>query len=474
MAIIPGSVRLTGFIAPTDSNDTYPVTRPEWGLGGLRTVGNLALRDSITSQRREAGMLVYVISDDNYYKLETGLTNSDWVVVNFGTGATGITASNGLTETNGNITLGGSLTGDTYIDNSGFIFRSDTFSADTMSAQTIHVSDVLGYSPININDTIHIEESGNVHIGGVSPTEKLEISSGNIQIDNNQGLRIGTNIIDGGSGFFGSVNYLQLRTAADYSEPWIFMNASGNTPSGRFIQFALGVDSQDIGMTFMKPTVNAGGNISNNQIAVYDNQGLYTTANSMQVESSSAFILSNGSSAVLSGAVAVASQSVSMVQDWTLYTDNLNIVETPSLDNSLTQILVRDDSTGNIKYRDVSSIITGATSASTSSFSGLTDVNIDTGTTGNEFYYLTYSAGTAYNIEEFTYNLIVTSSGQTSFTLPAPPIEISKTKFLINGVKQNFNNQYNITGGTSLILDNSYDWSWISTDDILEINYLHL
>jgi hypothetical protein len=201
MAIIPGSVRLTGFIAPTDSNDTYPVTRPEWGLGGLRTVGNLALRDSITSQRREAGMLVYVISDDNYYKLETGLTNSDWVVVNFGT---------------------------------------------------------------------------------------------------------------------------------------------------------------------------------------------------------------------------------------------------------------------------------GATSASTSSFSGLTDVNIDTGTTGNEFYYLTYSAGTAYNIEEFTYNLIVTSSGQTSFTLPAPPIEISKTKFFINGVKQNFNNQYNITGGTSLILDNSYDWSWISTDDILEINYLHL
>lgn len=83
MATIPGSIPYTGFIAPTDSADTFPVTKPEFGLGSLRTVADITARDAITSQRREEGMLVYVVSESAYYKLEGGITNSDWNIAEY-------------------------------------------------------------------------------------------------------------------------------------------------------------------------------------------------------------------------------------------------------------------------------------------------------------------------------------------------------------------------------------------------------
>jgi hypothetical protein len=76
-----------------------------------------------------------------------------------GTSATTITASNGLTKSVDNITLGGSLTGNTYIDNAGFLLRSNTFSATTMSAQTIHVSNISGFSPINLYNIASLDAS---------------------------------------------------------------------------------------------------------------------------------------------------------------------------------------------------------------------------------------------------------------------------------------------------------------------------
>ena len=78
MALIPGSVRVGGFIAPTDSEDTYAVTDPTYGLGGLRTVNNTTARDSIPASRREEGMLVYVIGDQKYYQLLGGTTDAYW------------------------------------------------------------------------------------------------------------------------------------------------------------------------------------------------------------------------------------------------------------------------------------------------------------------------------------------------------------------------------------------------------------
>lgn len=78
MSTIPGGVRVGGFIVPNDSLDTYEVTNPFQGLGSLRTVDSIAVRDNISTDRREEGMLVYVKEDAQYYQLLSGLTNTDW------------------------------------------------------------------------------------------------------------------------------------------------------------------------------------------------------------------------------------------------------------------------------------------------------------------------------------------------------------------------------------------------------------
>ena len=99
MSVIPGSVRFTGFIAPTDSTDTFPVFKPIYGLGGLRTVDLLTDRDSITTPRREEGMLVYVKEDKNYYQLASGLTNSDWTNLNLTNGGSSYTTQFSISAT---------------------------------------------------------------------------------------------------------------------------------------------------------------------------------------------------------------------------------------------------------------------------------------------------------------------------------------------------------------------------------------
>ena len=76
MAEIPGSVRLTGFIAPTDSTDTYPVTHDTYNKGGYRTVASIAERDAITTDRRSIGMMVYVDAEAKAYVL-TGSAVAD-------------------------------------------------------------------------------------------------------------------------------------------------------------------------------------------------------------------------------------------------------------------------------------------------------------------------------------------------------------------------------------------------------------
>lgn len=88
MSAIPGSVRFTGFIAPSDSTDTYAVHDEIYGRGGWRTVADITERDLITADRRRVGMAVRVLDDGSgfqaFYTLVGGITNSDWVEDNFG------------------------------------------------------------------------------------------------------------------------------------------------------------------------------------------------------------------------------------------------------------------------------------------------------------------------------------------------------------------------------------------------------
>jgi hypothetical protein len=75
---IPGTVPVTGIIAPTSTADTYPVTDPQYGLGGLRTVPTINDRDALPTDRRQVGMLVYVTETAKHYILLNGIANTDW------------------------------------------------------------------------------------------------------------------------------------------------------------------------------------------------------------------------------------------------------------------------------------------------------------------------------------------------------------------------------------------------------------
>lgn len=79
MAAIPGSVRVGGFIAPSDTGDTYATHDSRYGRGGLKEVADTTERDAISTDRRREGMIVYCASDEKTYQLKGGVTNLDWV-----------------------------------------------------------------------------------------------------------------------------------------------------------------------------------------------------------------------------------------------------------------------------------------------------------------------------------------------------------------------------------------------------------
>lgn len=84
MSGYPGTVGLTGGVAPADTLDTYAVTYEEFNQGGFRSVANVTELYAIYPSRRKIGMLVYIEDLDEYRTLKTGITNSDWVTVPIG------------------------------------------------------------------------------------------------------------------------------------------------------------------------------------------------------------------------------------------------------------------------------------------------------------------------------------------------------------------------------------------------------
>jgi hypothetical protein len=80
MAGIPGTVGLTGIIAPKDELDTYAVQEDKYGKGGYRAVSTIAERDAITPLRRKEGMMVYITTGNVIYVLIGGIDNANWVL----------------------------------------------------------------------------------------------------------------------------------------------------------------------------------------------------------------------------------------------------------------------------------------------------------------------------------------------------------------------------------------------------------
>jgi hypothetical protein len=112
---IPGTVTLTGPIAPTDTVDTYPVFDAFYGLDGLRNIsGDTTALNTIPFERRRQGMLVGLNSTTGttYWRLKPEpwvSATTDWSILINATGGTG-GGGGDVTYTNSNpvpATIGG-------------------------------------------------------------------------------------------------------------------------------------------------------------------------------------------------------------------------------------------------------------------------------------------------------------------------------------------------------------------------------
>jgi hypothetical protein len=70
-----GGIGIMGFISPMDTEDTYAVIDPLYGIDGLRNVDTIEELNLISFERRRPGMIVGVGGGETYYKLKNLI---DW------------------------------------------------------------------------------------------------------------------------------------------------------------------------------------------------------------------------------------------------------------------------------------------------------------------------------------------------------------------------------------------------------------
>lgn len=70
-----GGIGIMGFISPMDTEDTYAVIDPLYGIDGLRNVETIEELNSVSFERRRPGMIVGVGGGESYYKLKN---LNDW------------------------------------------------------------------------------------------------------------------------------------------------------------------------------------------------------------------------------------------------------------------------------------------------------------------------------------------------------------------------------------------------------------
>jgi hypothetical protein len=76
--------RVFDLIKPLDNRDTYAITDVNFQKGGLREVADLTAMNAISTERRRAGMIAFIIETGEFYSLTGGdLTNSSWEKIDF-------------------------------------------------------------------------------------------------------------------------------------------------------------------------------------------------------------------------------------------------------------------------------------------------------------------------------------------------------------------------------------------------------
>lgn len=182
MAQIPGSVPLTGKVAPTDTTDTFATHIDIYGEGGYMTVADQTEREAITTERRKQGMAVYQNDTNEMYILQNGVTNADWVLFSGGGGGGDLQS---VMDAGSSAT---GLTDQVDIETSDLMFLQSG-SAITLTTDDFNMS-VAGSSNPIVGDELQVTNvftlSGNTYgkllwRPGIQQA-KLSISDADIQI----------------------------------------------------------------------------------------------------------------------------------------------------------------------------------------------------------------------------------------------------------------------------------------------------
>jgi len=214
MAVIPGGVRFTGFVAPSDTADTYYVTDPIYAKGGYREVVDLTARDAITTERRREGMMVFVQSNSKFYYLLGGIDNSNW---------TEFTGSGGVSYP---ITVDKGGTGLTAVVSGRLLFGNDT--------STLAASSSLTWSEANKQLSLPGLVLTSKTLGSITAGQ-LEYNGSSLYFSTTALLRskvLLETFDDGQNITLGTVNGTQIGTAA--SQKLAFYGATPVTQRGPY------------------------------------------------------------------------------------------------------------------------------------------------------------------------------------------------------------------------------------------------
>jgi hypothetical protein len=146
MAQIPGSIPVTGKIAPTDTLDTFATHESQYGIGDKHVL-DVAARDAITEQRRVWGMLCHLESGESYQlvkgAVDTDITNNaNWQPFTLGSSLTVAAGSTAYLDiTNDEISVSAllvtSVTTDAAADLATFVGASYTVGDEFQEGDVI-------------------------------------------------------------------------------------------------------------------------------------------------------------------------------------------------------------------------------------------------------------------------------------------------------------------------------------------------
>lgn len=169
-----GGVGIMGFISPMDTLDTYAVIDPLYGIDGIRNVSDIDELNSISYERRRAGMLVGIDGGNRYFKLKDTVwtfETTDWDEIFFYTISQSALIGNQIvggslnystqtltlsTTSGGTITITG-LT-DTYITGGTYNQEQSTLELTNNNGDSIEITGFSTSVSVSANTGLGVED----------------------------------------------------------------------------------------------------------------------------------------------------------------------------------------------------------------------------------------------------------------------------------------------------------------------------